>query len=365
MGHVSPLPLPLPSPRRIEPERILPAVFAILWVLVGAACASSDSPPAREAVPTAASTAADETIDAKRLFAAIVRVQTQAVPDARSARTLGTEREGTGIVIGDDGLILTIGYLLVEADAVKITDSRGRALPARVVGYDHATGLGLIRSSVPLEVKPVPFGDSAQLAEREPVMIVNSAGADDVTLAYVVSRRQFAGSWEYLLDQAIFTSPPTLSWSGAALVGPDGRLLGVGSLMVRDAMSGEHELPGNMFVPIDVLKPILADLVRDGRRAGPARPWLGVATEEVRGRLFVTRVSPDGPAERAGIRAGDIILGVSGDGVHTLAEFYRKVWGRGSAGSRIPLRVLQGIDVNEVEVRSIDRVEYFRPRTTL
>jgi len=359
MSHASPS---LSSPRRVRATQLLLAATATLWLSsVGATGAATDAPPSRSAKPASA----PETIDAKHLFAAIVRVETQSVPDARSARTLGTEREGSGIVIGDDGLILTIGYLLVEATAVTITDSRGRALPARVVGYDHATGLGLLRSVVPLDVKPVPFGDSAQLAEREPVMIVNSAGADDVTLAYVVSRRPFAGSWEYLLDRAIFTSPPSLGWSGAALVAEDGRLLGVGSLMVRDALAGEQDLSGNMFVPIDVLKPILADLVRDGRRAGPARPWLGLAAEEVKGRLFVDRVSPDGPADRAGIRVGDIILAVGGDGVRTLAEFYRKVWRRGAAGSAIPLRILQGVEVTEIEVRSIDRVDYFRPRTPL
>jgi S1-C subfamily serine protease len=195
-------------------------------------------------------------------------------------------------------------------------------------------------------------------------MIVNHDGENDVTLAYVVSKRPFTGNWEYLLDQAIFTSPPTTNWSGAALVGRDLKLVGVGSLIVRDSAASEGGLPGNMFVPINALKPILADLVKNGQRTGPARPWLGVAADEVQGRLVVARVSPEGPGDKAGIRAGDIILGVGGDGVRTQAEFYRKVWGRGGAGADIPLRVLQGIDVHDVTVHSIDRVEYFRPRTT-
>ena len=188
--------------------------------------------------------------------------------------------------------------------------------------------------------------------------------SDDVTLAQVVSRRPFTGNWEYLLEQAIFTSPPTLNWSGAALVSKDLKLVGVGSLIVREATTDEAKLPGNMFVPIDALKPILADLEKTGRRAGPARPWLGVAADEVQGRLVVSRVSPEGPGDLAGIKAGDIILGVAGDGVRTQAEFYRKVWSRGSAGTDIPLRVLQGVDVRELAVHSIDRIEYFRPKTT-
>jgi S1-C subfamily serine protease len=166
-----------------------------------------------------------------------------------------------------------------------------------------------------------------------------------------------------MLEQAIFTTPPMLNWSGAALVDKDLRLLGIGSLIVRDAGEGDERVPGNMFVPVDALKPILADLVKTGRRAGPARPWLGVAADEVQGRLVVTRVSADGPADAAGLEAGDIILAVRGEPVRTQAEFYRKVWGGGPAGSQVPLRVLQGVEVRELQLRSIDRVDYFRPKT--
>ena len=162
-------------------------------------------------------------------------------------------------------------------------------------------------------------------------------------------------------ENAIFTSPPALNWSGAALVSKDMKLVGVGSLIVREASTvGETVVPGNMFVPIDALKPILADLVKTGRPAGAARPWLGVAADEIQGRLLVTRVSPEGPADQAGVHVGDIILGVGGDAVHSQEEFYRKVWGRGTAGSEIPLRVLQDNDVREVNIPSIDRLDYFR-----
>jgi S1-C subfamily serine protease len=167
-----------------------------------------------------------------------------------------------------------------------------------------------------------------------------------------------------MLDEAIFTVPATTGWSGAALVDRRGTIVGVGSLIVRDAIGGEPAMPGNMFVPIDALKPILEDMVRTGRRKGAPRPWLGLAADEFHGRLIVTRVSPAGPADAAGVKSGDIIVGVGREPVRTQAEFYRKVWGRGSAGTEIPLRVLQDMDVRDVRVKSIDRVEYFKPVTT-
>jgi len=342
--------------------RIAALVVAAIVAPIAAHSATPDAAPAADSKTDAANPAAP---DAERFFKSIFKVRVRAVPNARSSATLGQEREGTGVVIGDDGLVVTIGYLIVEADEVSLVDQKGHVLPARVVAYDHATGLGLVRSVVPISAPALPLGDSAKLNDRDPVMIVNHAGVDDVTLAQVVSTRPFTGNWEYLLEQAIFTSPPTMNWSGAALVNRDFKLVGVGSLIVREASSsGESGAPGNMFVPIDALKPILADLVRTGRRAGPARPWLGVAADEVQGRLMVSRVSPEGPGDQAGIKVGDIILGVGGDGVRTQAEFYRKVWGRGAAGTDIPLRVLQDLDVKELAVHSMDRVDYFRPKTT-
>ena len=306
---------------------------------------------------------ASQKVDADKLFGAIVKVQTRSIPDARSAETLGNEREGTGVVIGDNGLILTIGYLIVEADDVKVTDAKGRTLPARVVGYDHASGFGLLRTAVPLDAQPMAMGDSAKTEEREPVMIA-SAGGDGTSFAWIVSKRPFTGNWEYELEYALYTSPPTSNWSGAALIDRDGKLLGIGSLIVREATSDDSKLPGNVFVPIDLLKPILSDLIREGHRSGPARPWLGVSADEMQGRLFVTRVSPDGPADRAGVSVGDIILGVDTEPVRTQAQFYERVWKR-HAGDEVPLKVLQGVDVKDIKVKSIDRVEYIRPRSTI
>ncbi len=301
--------------------------------------------------------------DSAETLSAVVRVKARILPNARSAESLGITREGNGVLIRDN-LVLTIGYLVIEAEGIEVHSGEGKAVPATLAGYDHASGFGLLRLVAPIEGRPLPLGDSKDLAERDPVMVAAHGGRDGVNLAYVVSRRAFSGSWEYMLDSAIFTYPPVMNWSGAALIGPKGDLLGIGSLIVADAMSPGSQSPGNMFVPIDLLKPILNDLIEKGR-AGPVRPWLGMSTEELRGRLFVARVSPDGPAARAGLQRGDILVSVGGEEVSSLADFYRRVWARGTAGVEVPLKVLQGTQVRDVSVKSIDRVEYFRAKPTL
>jgi S1-C subfamily serine protease len=288
----------------------------------------------------------------------VVRLHARAVPDARSRSTLGAERDGTGIVIDSSGLILTIGYLIQEAESVEVNAVDGRKLPATVIAYDYATGFGLLRALTAPAVKPITFGDSKDLPDREPVLIV---GFDGVAPAFVVSKRPFAGSWEYLLDEAIFTAPATVNWQGAALINKEGKLIGVGSLAVGDAMGG-RQLPGNMFVPIDLLKPILGDLIAQGHVQDKPRPWLGLNTQDLQGKLLVTRVSPDSPADKAGLIEGDIILGVRGEQFKGHAEFYKKLWSSGDAGAVVVLDVLKGIEVRKLDVKSIDRESYLRSR---
>ncbi len=299
---------------------------------------------------------------ADSLLDAVVKVSAVALPNARSNSSLGREREGTGVVIDDEGHVLTIGYLVIEPETIELRTADERTVPARLAGYDHSTGFALLKAEAPLTIGPITIGDSAKLDEQEPVLVLPYNAAESASLANVVSKRRFSGSWEYMLDTAIFTTPPTLTWAGAALLNRDLKLVGLGSLFVGDAKGGGESTPGNMFVPIDILKPILDDLLNIGRRSGLQRPWLGMATEEVIGRVFVTRVSTDSPAAKAGIRPTDIVLGVGGEAVRSQVEFYRKVWGLGAAGVEVPLRVLQGMEINEVRVRSIDRMQYFRGR---
>jgi S1-C subfamily serine protease len=298
-------------------------------------------------------------------LSAIVRVKAKAVPNARSIATLGAEREGSGALVRE-GYVATIGYLVIEAESIEVTGADAKSVPATLAGYDHASGFALLKLLAPLAGKPLPVGNASALAERAPVLVASWGGGDNVSLVNVVSRRPFSGSWEYLLDAAIFTYPPVMNWSGASLIGAKGELLGLGSLIVADALGnvagGGPQAPGNMFVPVDLLNPLIEDFVSRGKASGPARPWLGLNTEELRGRLFVVRVSPDGPADKAGIVAGDILVAIGADGLSSLADFYRRLWSRGAAGIEVSLRVLRGSEVKEVRLRSIDRQEYFRAR---
>lgn len=295
-------------------------------------------------------------------LSAVVGVHARIQADARSAVTLGTQRRGSGVLIRE-GLVLTIGYLVIEAESIEVTGFDGRTVPATLAAFDHVTGFGLLKLVGPVAGKPLVLGDAAALQEREPAIVV-SAAAQNPSLVYVVSRRSFTGSWEYQLESAIYTYPAVTEWSGASLIGAKGELLGIGSLIVPDAGGPGTQSPGNLFVPVDLLRPILDALIANGKRGDAERPWLGVNADEFRGRLFVSRVSPEGPAARAGIKPGDILLSVGGEELAGLGDFYAKVWKRGAAGVEVPIRVLQGSLVRDLNVRSIDRSQYFRPLKT-
>ncbi len=294
---------------------------------------------------------------------AIVKLSIKAVPDARTADTLGAEREGTGVVISRDGLIVTIGYLVLESDSILVLAPDGRVFPAVAIGFDHATGFGLVRASAGIATHPVAFGDSAGVREFEQVLAATHAAAGGLSTAYVVSRRRFTGYWEYMIEDALFTAPPRFDHSGAALLDPEGRLIGIGSLWVGDALNTGVAFPGNMFVPIDLLKPVLDEVITHGRRREPARPWLGIYTEEVENHVVVTRVLPGTPAADAGMRRGDVILGVAGQSIGGQGEFYQRLWASGPAGEDVVLHILRSKTVQQVRIRSVDRLAYLRVRS--
>jgi len=314
------------------------------------------------ALSGAAAPAAGAELD--RILSAVVGLRAEVPEDARTASGLGTKRTGSGVVIDAGGLVLTVGYLVMESSRIFVAARPGETpeVEADFVAYDHATGLGLVRAREALDVKPIALGDSAAPPVGAPVVVASYGGAAGARPALLVDRREFAGYWEYLLENALFAAPPHPLFGGAALIGADGTLLGIGSLIVNDARAGDEPVVGNMFIPVNRLKPILGELLTTGRGPAPHHPWLGLHSEAVDGRVVVRRVSPDGPAERAGVMPGAIVTAVGDVPVSSLAAFYRAVWASGDAGAPVRLTLLTpGGDLRELTVPSGDRYAWLRP----
>jgi len=332
---------------RFFPQACLGLVFGCLMAL-GTAYAATESSSALDQATIEALTRAN---------AAVVGVEVTAVEGARSAETLGRRRSGSGVVIGSDGLILTIGYLMLEADNIQIVTRDNRKLPARPVAYDLATGFGLVKPLLPLRgTNPVPLGSHNDLRTGEPLMAAMGGEDAEVVITQLVSKRPFSGYWEYHIEAALFTSPPIGNHSGAPLFNRRGELLGIGSLLVADALGESPRVPGNMFVPVDLLKPILAEMQTTGSSKQSRRPWLGLTSVERSGHVQVVRVTKDSPAQAGGIMPGDVILAVDDAQVATLEQFYKRLWAHPNPDDEIKLTVQQGTDTRTVTVKAVDRM---------
>ena len=289
----------------------------------------------------------------------VVMLRAEIPEDAFTASILGTERFGNAIVIREDGLMLTIGYLITEAESIWLTSNDGTVIPGHPLAFDFASGLGLVMPLGRLGVPALPRGSAATIATGDEAIVIGHGGRSHALKAQVFAKREFAGFWEYVLDEALFTSPPHPEWSGAALVDMEGRLLGIGSLFVQEAVD-DKTVKGNLFVPVDLIEPILDDLLTRGRSSSPPRPWLGMYTGEDNGRLVVGGVATDGPADLAGVHPGDVVVEVAGKRVAGLAELFRAIWRLGPAGTEISLGLLREGAPTRVDVHSGDRDDFLR-----
>ena len=299
--------------------------------------------------------------DLDRVLASVVALEAEVPSEAFTASTLGTERVGNGVVLRDDGVVLTIGYLITEAERVTLTTVDGRRIPAHVLGVDGASGFGLVMALEPLGLPAMPLGDSRNLTNESRVIIAGGGGRPHAAEGVVAAREPFAGYWEYLLDEALFTTPAHPHWSGAALIGPDGALVGLGSLRVEQAGPRGGARALNMSVPAERLAPIYENLLR-GRPTQPPRPWLGVFAQALEDRLVVLGVSPGGPAAKAELKRGDLIVSLNGQKMDDLAEFYRSLWNLGPAGVELTLTLAREGDVFDVRLRSADRSALLKKR---
>lgn len=297
--------------------------------------------------------------DLQTAFDAVVKVHSEVPDDAFTAGILGTERVGSGVVIREDGLVLTIGYLVTEAESVWLTFHNGSTMAAHPLAYDFSTGFGLLAPLGHPKAQWLPRGTSRTLAAGADAFVIGYGGRDHALRTRLHERREFAGYWEYVLDEALFTVPAHPEWGGTALLNEEGELVGLGSLLVEEH-DGEEAVAGNMFVPVELLAPILDDMLRSGRAPGPSRPWLGMYTSHNDGYLVVTGVAPGGPAERAGVGRGDVIVELAGERVTSLAELFRKIWRLGSAGVEVPLALARSGSLIRMRVRSGDRNDFLK-----
>lgn len=312
------------------------------------------------AFPAALQPRPEETsFDLDAALDAVVLLRAEIPEDAFTASILGTERAGNGVVIREDGLVLTIGYLITEAEAIWLTTNRGAVVQGHALAYDQASGFGLVMPLGRLAVAPIQRGAAASVQPDDPVIVAGNGGRAHSLKAKIIAKREFAGYWEYVLDQALFTAPAHPQWGGAALLGKDGRLLGIGSLLVQEALAGKA-VDGNMFVPVDLLAPVLADLVSTGRPAGPARAWLGIYATEMEDHVVIGGLAPGGPAERAGAQLGDLVLEAGGERVTGLAALFRRIWSLGPAGNEVALTLSRRGVSSVARIRSADRNDFLK-----
>ncbi len=317
--------------------------------------------PTDWSVPSAAQPKPEDyDFDLDRALGAVVGIRSIIPNDAFSAETLGTERAGNGVLIREDGVVLTIGYLITEAEQIWLTLSDGRPVPGHVLGYDQETGFGLVQALARVEIDALPIGESNVAKVGERVVVGGAGGRHHSVAARVAARQEFAGYWEYVLDEAIFTAPAHPNWGGTAVIGPKGELLGIGSLQLEQPRGEQGTEHLNMVVPIDLLKPIFDDLLTLGRRNRPPRPWLGLYATEVNDRVVVVGMSSRGPARKADLRTGDILLAVGGTQVSDLAGLFRRIWAQGNAGVEVPLTVYRDGRTFELKVPSADRRRFLK-----
>jgi S1-C subfamily serine protease len=302
--------------------------------------------------------AEDYGYDLERALTAMVGVHSIIPADAFTASTLGTERAGNGVFIGD-GLVLTVGYLITEAETIWLHLHDGRVAPGHAMAVDQETGFGLVQALAKLDVAPLPIGSSAKAEVGERVVLAGAGGRTRSVAGRIAARQEFAGYWEYVLDEAIFTFPAHPNWGGTGLISSAGELIGLGSLQLERERAGKNENL-NMVIPIDLLAPIKDELMKFGRTSKPVRPWLGLYSTEVEDKIVVVGIAGKGPAARAEIKTGDIILAVKGEKVSTLSQFYKSVWALGKAGVEIPLTLYRDGDTFEVRVNSSDRAKFLK-----
>jgi len=318
------------------------------------------SPADWETPPQARPNPEDYDFNLERALASVLGVRAAVPEDAFTAGTLGTERAGNGVVIRADGIVLTIGYLVTEAESIWLNTHDGRAVPGHVLAYDQETGFGLVQALGKLNLPALPLGDSSSARIGDKVVVGGAGGRQRSIAARVTAKQEFAGYWEYLLEEALFTAPAHPNWGGTAVIDQAGKLIGIGSLHLQQARDNAPPEHLNMVVPVDLLKPVYEDLLTLGRQNKPPRPWLGLYATEIDGKVVVAGLANNAPARRADIHTGDIVISLAGKEIGDLGSLYRSIWALGPAGVEVPMVVFRDGRTMTINLRSADRASFLK-----
>jgi len=331
----------------LVPQSLLPRhsllVLCALWLGVGSSIAE----------PTA-----------DQFATALVSIESTINPDGRTVALLGDNRSGTGVMIDSHGLIVTVGYLLLEASEVRISFYNGVQVPATVVAIDAQSGLALVQvaegyaGELP-DITPVKLGQSALVVKDDRVIVLPANGLEAAASVRIHSAREFSAPWEYLLENALYTMPPVRNFSGAALINREAELIGIGTLALQNITdSDDGTVPGNLFIPVDLLTSRLGTMLTQSvKQVEPSdRAWLGLMVDEM---LSVTRVLDASPAMEAGIQAGDIILGINDNHVVSRANLYRSLWSTVSVADDVALLVSRAGKLTPLKAKPVYRSSWF------
>ena len=302
--------------------------------------------------------------DLSRAIRSVVQVRSVIPDEAFTAEVLGTERTGNGVVIqvGEQTLVLTIAYLITEAESIWLTTHDGQQIAGHTLAFDQVTGFGLIAPLGQLHAPALELGAAQPLHADDNLIVIGHGGPAHALNCKLIAKREFAGYWEYLLEEALIVAPPHPQWGGAALLDQQGLLVGIGSLLLQEEVS-DDSFDANLFVPIDLLKPILADLLSTGRPRRAARPWLGIYLANTDREVVIAGVAPGGPAHEAHLKRGDVITQIAGHVVQELPDFYRRLWAHGAAGVTVELGIRRGNRSRTVQLASGNRDDFlYRPR---